>query len=141
MGFVRERVSREDWELYNSFELVCKTGEKEGKKDFADEYSSWYVDKDNEAYFIMTGALGREEVRYYTLVIAGKKINITACLERRFGKEMQKGYRITEIIADKNLKNLEKEFLTMIKEALQVGWRNKLNFIDCEEIVYRDEVR
>ena len=141
MGFVYERVPREDWELYNSFELVYKSGDCEKQKDYANENSSWYVDRDRDAYFIMTGALGREEVRYYTFVFAGKKINITACLERRFGKEMHKGYRVTGIIADKKLENLEKEFLTMIKEALQVGWKNKLDFIDCEEIIYRDEVR
>jgi len=141
MGFVYERVAKEDWELYNSFEIIDKTGDNVGQKDFANESSSWYVDRDREAYFILTGVLGREQVEYYTLVINGKKVNIVACLERRFEENMKTGYRIYSIIADIGLLGQSEEFRTMIKEVLQLGWKNGLDFIEFSVPKYRTNIK
>ena len=51
MGFVRERVSFEDWNLYNSFKLVSKA-DSAGKMQVADKYSVWILNREREIYFI-----------------------------------------------------------------------------------------
>lgn len=139
MAFIREYVPREDWDLYNSFELVNKSINI-GQKKEANENSMWKVDRERAIYFVRTGAIGREEIDYYTLVWEGKKVNITAGFERRFDNGMQRGYKVTSIIADKKLKSRESEYLEIIKEALLVGLENGLDFIEFAEPKYREEI-
>ena len=139
MGFISEYVPREDWDLYNSFELVNKSINI-GQKKEANENSIWDVDKERNIYFVMTGVIGREEIEYYTLVFEGKKVNIIAGFERRFEKGMQKGYKVDSIIADKRLESRESEYLEIIKEALLSGWENGLDFIEFGKPRYREEI-
>ena len=139
MGLKKERVLQEDRDLYNSFELVNKSINI-GQRIVANDHSFWKVDREREIYFVMTGVIGREGIEYYTLVLEGKKVNIIAGLERRFDNGMEKGYKISSIIADKNLKNREGEYLGIIKEALSLGWENELDFIEFVEPKYREEI-
>lgn len=137
MGFVSERVRQEDRELFNSFELVNKTIDI-GQKIEADEHSFWKIDRERNCYFIMTGVIGLEGIEFYTLVLDGQKVNITAGFERRFDRGMQKGYKVCSIVADKGLESRESEYLELIKEALLVGWENGLDFIEFDKPRYRE---
>lgn len=139
MAFVDEYVPREDWDLYNSFELVKKSIDI-GQKKVANEHSGWIVDRERDIYFIMTGAIGREEIEYYTLILEGKKVNIVAGFERRFDNGMQRGYKVSSIIADIKLQSRECEYLEIIKEVLLLGWENGLDFIEFAEPKYREEI-
>lgn len=139
MGLNKERVLPEDRDLYNSFELVNKSINI-GQRMVANDHSFWKVDREREIYFVMTGVIGREGIEYYTLVLEGKKVNIIAGFERRFDNGMEKGYKVSSIIADKNLKNREGEYLEIIKEALSLGWENELDFIEFVEPKYREEI-
>lgn len=138
MGFVKEYVPREDWDLYNSFELIEKSINI-GQKIEANENSIWDVDKERNIYFVMTGGIGREEIYYYTLVLEGKKVNIIAGFERRFENGMQKGYTV-DLIADKELESRESEYLEIIKEALLLGRKKGLDFIEFAKPIYREEI-
>ena len=139
MAFIHEYVPREDWDLYNSFGLVNKSIDI-GQKIAANENSIWMVDKERKVYFVMTGVIGREGIEYYTLVLEGKKVNIIAGFERRFDNGMQKGYKVDSIIADKRLESREKEYLEIIREALLLGWKNGLDFIEFAQPKYREEI-
>ena len=140
MAFIHEYVPREDWDLYNSFGLVNKCIDI-GQKIAANENSIWMVDKERKVYFVMTGVIGREGIEYYTLVLEGKKVNIIAGFERRFDNGMQRGYKVSSIIADKKLESQESEYLEIIKEALLLGWENGLDFIEFAEPKYREEIK
>lgn len=140
MGFIKEYVPRADWDLYNSFELVNKSINI-GEKKLADEHSIWSVDRARELYFIMTGAVSREGIEYYTLIWQGKKVNIIAEFERRFENGMQKGYKVSMIMADKRLESEEKELLSIIQEILSKGWENGLDFLEISEPKYREKIK
>ncbi len=137
MAFINEYVPKAEWDLYNSFELTSKSINI-GKKKVANEHSGWIVDRDRDSYFIMTGVISREEIEFYTLVLDGKKVDIIVCFERRFEKGMQKGYKVSSIIADKGLESRESEYLELIKEALLLGWESGLDFIEFVQPRYRE---
>ncbi len=138
MAFIKERIPVEEWDLYNSFELIEKTSLSEGKKMIADKYSSWMVEKERQIYFIMTGVLGREGVEFYTLIWEENKIDVEAIFTRKFDDgKMIKGYRLN-ICVDKKLESKKQEFVSILKEVLQAEWENKLDFIEIEEIIYRE---
>lgn len=139
MAFINEYVSKEDWDLYNSFELVNKSINI-GQRIVANEHSGWIVDREKDIYFVRTGVIGREGIGYYTLILEGKKVNIIAGFERRFDNGMQKGYKVDSIIADKRLESREKEYLEIIREALLLGWKNGLDFIEFAQPKYREEI-
>ena len=139
MAFINEYVSKEDWDLYNSFELVNKSINI-GQRIVANEHSGWIVDREKDIYFVRAGVLGREGIGYYTLILEGKKVNIIAGFERRFDNGMQKGYKVDSIIADKRLESREKEYLEIIREALLLGWKNGLDFIEFAQPKYREEI-
>lgn len=139
MAFISEYVSRKDWDLYNSFEFINKSINS-GQIKQANDNSIWKVDRDRDIYFVRTGAIGREEIDYYTLVWKGKKVNIVAGFERRFDNGMQRGYKVSSIIADIKLQSRECEYLEIIKEVLLLGWENGLDFIEFAEPKYREEI-
>ena len=74
------------------------------------------------------------------MVWKGKKVNIVVGFERRFNNGMQKGYKVSSIVADKRLESNEKEFLEIIREVLLLGWENGLDFIEFAQPKYREEI-
>ena len=59
MAFVDEYVPREDWDLYNSFELVKKSIDI-GQKKVANEHSGWIVDRERDILGTVTILLNGE---------------------------------------------------------------------------------
>ena len=140
MGFVRERVSFEDWNLYNSFKLVSKA-DSAGKMQVADKYSVWILDREREIYFISTGVIGRENIEYDTMILQDNKVNIRSTFERRFeGTVMTKGYDVG-VIADVCLRNYQEKIKEIIIEILQWRWENEIDFIEMSELKYKEDIR
>lgn len=142
MAFIKERVAQKDWELYNSFGLYNNITHEKIK---ADKYTNWVVDRDRDIYLVFTAVLGRENIKYYTLIKKGKKASFTvsskAVRSRESMTNIQMHYEIDNVWIDKEMAGYEEELIEIIKEALLVGVQNKAVFDCINKINYRGEVK
>lgn len=140
MGFVREYVPKEDWDLYNSFE-ICK--QRSSEKKIADQNSCWVVDRERKIYIILTGVDIQEQIMSYTLIWRKEKVtvNIYSGKSRRGSiNDVNKiYYEICGICLNLKLKGQEQEIIEIIKEFVQSETKKECIFEYISKITYNGE--
>ncbi|MCH5196341.1 MAG: hypothetical protein J1F28_06490 [Oscillospiraceae bacterium] len=117
MAFIKEKVLEKNRELFESFELMFR----EEKID-ASEFTSWYVDKEREIYFIWLGGGALQIPETYELIWKNRKAIIT--VEFRPSKE-QIYCIINSIKASRQLEQQKDELMNIIMEIISVMFNGK----------------
>lgn len=71
MAFVREYILDDNKELFDSFNLTY-----DGKQREANEFATWYADKERGIYFVFLGGGVFEQASTYALIWKSEKIII-----------------------------------------------------------------
>ena len=116
MAFVSERIPKEDWSMYNSWELKDPMRKPLLEREFA----HWVADRERKAYFCGLGGHGFDAPWAYALMWDGNYILVWVLDSMRRNADSSKDwcYNISHIWAPKTLSDKSDEIVELIKEAL-----------------------
>ena len=116
MAFIKEKVLEKNRELFESFNLTFR----EEKID-ASEFTSWYVDKEREIYFIWLGGGALETPKTYALIWKNRKAIIY--VETRPSND--KTTWIMDMIASKQLESQKSDLMNILSEITFIMYKGK----------------
>ena len=117
MAFVREIIVDGNKELYDSFNLIYN-----GKNREANEFTTWYADKEREIYFVFLGGGVFEQASTYALIWKNKKIIIDVNIRPT---ENTVYWLVEKIIAPENLRNQSKNIIKIFGEAVRAMYTER----------------